>query len=143
MEKGQAAIEFMLTYGWVILVFLVAVGALLYFGFLSPETFGQEQCEIIPGLDCEDVRATGNELTLVIANNLGQNVLIQKIIDPKGKCSFEESKDIKNNEQETFILTDCKYGSKGERLKTELDFSYKSSTGLEHTEKARIVTYIE
>ena len=143
MEKGQAAIEFMLTYGWVILVFLVAVGALLYFGFLSPDTFGQEQCEIIPGLDCEDVRATGNELTLVIANNLGQSVLIQKIIDPEGKCSFEEDKDIKNNEQETFILNDCKYGSKGERLKTELDFEYQSSTGLEHTEKARIVTYIE
>jgi len=124
-------------------VFLVAVGALLYFGFLSPETFGQEQCEIIPGLDCEDVRATGNELTLVIANNLGQSVLIQKIMDSKGKCSFEEDKDIKNNEQETFILNDCKYGSKGERLKTELDFSYQSSTGLDHTEKARIVTYIE
>jgi len=143
MEKGQAAIEFMLTYGWVILVFLVAVGALLYFGFLSPDTFGQEQCEIIPGLDCEDVRATGNELTLVLENNLGQDIFIQKISDPKGKCSFEEGKTIKNSEQETFVISDCKYCSKGERLKTELDFSYQSSTGLEHTEKARIVTYIE
>ncbi|MBW3001533.1 hypothetical protein KY338_00045 [Candidatus Woesearchaeota archaeon] len=143
MEKGQAAIEFLLTYGWVILVFIVAIGALLYFGFLSPETFGQEQCEIVSGLDCKDVRATGTELTLVIENNLGQDVFIQKINDPKGKCSLEEGKEIKNSEEATIVISGCKYGSKGERLKTELDFEYQSSTGLDHSEKAGIVTYIE
>ncbi|MBW3004970.1 hypothetical protein KY310_04010 [Candidatus Woesearchaeota archaeon] len=143
MEKGQAAIEFLLTYGWVILVFLVAIGALLYFGFLSPETFGQEQCEIIPGLDCKDVRAAGSELTLVLENNMGQDVFIQKISDPEGACSLGEGKEIKNSEQETFVISGCKYGSKGERLKTELDFEYQSSTGLDHTEKAGIITYIE
>ena len=143
MEKGQAAIEFLLTYGWVILVVIIAIGALLYFGFLSPETFGQEQCEIVPGLDCEDVRATGNELTLIIENNLGQDVFIQKINDPEGKCSLEEGKEIKNGEQETFVISNCKYGSKGDRLKTEVDFEYQSSTGFDHTEKARILTYIE
>jgi hypothetical protein len=143
MEKGQAAIEFLLTYGWVILVFIIAIGALLYFGFLSPETFGQEQCEIAPGLDCQDVRAAGAELTLVIENNLGQDVFIQKITDPEGKCSLAEGKEIKNSEQGTFLLTGCKYGSKGERLKTELDFEYQSSTGLDHSEKAQVLTYIE
>lgn len=143
MEKGQAAIEFLLTYGWVILVFIIAVGALLYFGFLSPETFGQEQCEIVPGLDCQGLRATSDELTLVIENNLGQGVFIQKISDPEGKCSLEEGKEIKNSEQGTFVLSNCKYGTKGERLKTELNFEYQSSTGLEHTEKAEVLTYIE
>jgi len=143
MEKGQAAIEFLLTYGWVILVFIIAIGALLYFGFLSPETFGQEQCEIVPGLDCQDVRATNEELTLIIENNLGQDVFIQKISDPEGKCTLEEGKEIKNSEQGTFVLSGCKHGSKGERLKTELNFEYQSSTGLEHKEKAMILTYIE
>ncbi|MBD3303870.1 hypothetical protein GF343_01895 [Candidatus Woesearchaeota archaeon] len=143
MEKGQAAIEFLLTYGWVILVFIIAIGALLYFGFLSPETFGQEQCEIVPGLDCQDVQATNDELTLVIENNLGQDVFIQKISDPEGKCSLEEGKELKNSEQETFVLSDCKYGSKGEKLKTELDFEYQSSTGLDHKEQAGVLTYLE
>ena len=35
-KKSQAAMEFLMTYGWAILVVLVAIGALAYFGVLSP-----------------------------------------------------------------------------------------------------------
>lgn len=38
MRKGQAAIEFLMTYGWAILVVLAAIGALFYFGVLGPQT---------------------------------------------------------------------------------------------------------
>ncbi len=31
MKKGQGAMEFLMTYGWAILVVLVAIGALFYF----------------------------------------------------------------------------------------------------------------
>ena len=37
-RKGQAAMEFLMTYGWAILVVLVVIGALAYFGILSPTT---------------------------------------------------------------------------------------------------------
>ncbi|MBW2972997.1 hypothetical protein KY346_01240 [Candidatus Woesearchaeota archaeon] len=143
MEKGQAAIEFMLTYGWVILVVIVAVGALLYFGFLSPETFGRPHCEIIPGLECAEFRATGDALTLTIENKLGQDIFIQRIHDVEGKCSFEEGKAVKNSEQETFVLSKCKHGAKGERLKTDVTLAYQSSTGINHTENAEILAFIE
>jgi len=39
MKKGQALMEFLMTYGWAILVVLVAIGALAYFGVLNPERF--------------------------------------------------------------------------------------------------------
>lgn len=42
MKKGQAAMEFLMTYGWAILVVLIAIGALAYFGVLSPERFKPE-----------------------------------------------------------------------------------------------------
>ncbi len=32
-------IEFMITYGWAILVVLVAIGSLVYFGVLNPEKY--------------------------------------------------------------------------------------------------------
>ncbi len=56
MRKGQAAMEFLMTYGWAILVVLVAIGALAYFGVLSPEQFLPEKCTISTGsgLFCED-----------------------------------------------------------------------------------------
>ena len=39
MKKGQAAMEFLMTYGWAILVVLAAIAALAYFGVLSPARF--------------------------------------------------------------------------------------------------------
>jgi hypothetical protein len=143
MEKGQAAIEFILTYGWILLVVVLAVGALLYFGFLSPETFGKKQCEIVPGLECDEFRATSNELTLILENDLGQDIFIKRMHDKSGKCSFEEGTDIPNGEKKTFLLKDCKYGSKGERLETSVSVEYQSSTGINHTQEAQIVTFIE
>ena len=36
-KKSQAAMEFLMTYGWAILVVLAAIAALAYFGVLNPE----------------------------------------------------------------------------------------------------------
>lgn len=38
-KKSQQALEFFMTYGWAILVVLIAIGALAYFGVLSPDRF--------------------------------------------------------------------------------------------------------
>ncbi len=39
MKKGQVAMEFLMTYGWAIMVVLVAIGLLAYFSVLSPDKF--------------------------------------------------------------------------------------------------------
>ena len=39
MKKGQATMEFLLTYGWAILMVLAAILALVYFDVLSPSNF--------------------------------------------------------------------------------------------------------
>lgn len=36
-SRGQAAMEFLITYGWVFLVILVAIGGFAYFGVVSPD----------------------------------------------------------------------------------------------------------
>lgn len=38
-KKSQAAMEFLMTYGWAILVVLVFLGALTYFGVFNPDNF--------------------------------------------------------------------------------------------------------
>ncbi|SRR3989344_4544684 len=35
-KKGQAAMEFLMTYGWAILAAIIAIGVLAYFGVFSP-----------------------------------------------------------------------------------------------------------
>ncbi len=39
-KKSQAALEFLITYGWAFLVILLMIGTLSYFGILSPSQKG-------------------------------------------------------------------------------------------------------
>ena len=38
-KKGQAAMEFLMTYGWAILAAVIAIGVLAYFGVFSPGNY--------------------------------------------------------------------------------------------------------
>src|SRR3989339_453464 len=55
-RKSQAALEFLMTYGWAILVVLVAIGALAYFGVLSPDKFLPAKCQLPAGIACTDFK---------------------------------------------------------------------------------------
>jgi len=82
-KKSQAALEFIMTYGWAILVVLVAIGALAYFGVLSPDRFLPSKCTLQSGIACLDHKATktvtGDQLTIVYQNSLGQDITIDRI----------------------------------------------------------------
>jgi len=55
-KRGQAAMEFLMTYGWAILVVLAAVGILAYLGVFDMEDRVPSRCELNPtgqGLDCQ------------------------------------------------------------------------------------------
>lgn len=64
-RKEPRFFEFMLTYGWMILVVLAAVGALAYFGVLNPPWLDslQQEPEIVV-YDCGAYLIKGTELTL-------------------------------------------------------------------------------
>jgi hypothetical protein len=42
-KKGSSAMEFLLTYGRDILVVMVIIGSLVYFGFVNPELFEEDK----------------------------------------------------------------------------------------------------
>ena len=50
--RGQAALEFLTTYGWAVLVLLVMVASLSNFGILSPDRFLPERCLVGGGFSC-------------------------------------------------------------------------------------------
>ena len=90
-KKAQAALEFIMTYGWAILVVLVAVGALAYFGVLSPDRFLPSKCTLSAGLACVDhkvandaVTASGGKIQFRITNSLGYD--IDTILVKVGEC---------------------------------------------------------
>ena len=73
-RKGQAAMEFLMTYGWALLVVLVAIGALAFFGVLNPSQFLPSTCTITPGLHCEDFVVNSTGVTINVQNGLGEGI---------------------------------------------------------------------
>lgn len=72
-KKGQAAMEFLMTYGWAILVVLIAIGALAYFGVLNPSRFLPNSCTVSNQFACEtgDFLANSSGVTVILRNGRG------------------------------------------------------------------------
>ncbi len=76
-RKAQAAMEFLMTYGWAILVVLVVIGALAYFGVLSPSTLLPEKCTFPVSVNCVDHSVTNDYVSLVLLNGAGRDMKIR------------------------------------------------------------------
>ena len=124
-KKSQAAMEFLMTYGWAILVVLAAIAALAYFGVLSPEKFLPENCKIAPGINCAGFKVSTGSTTLVLQNGYGKDLIIDSITVKDCTQSFTGDQSILDNgDMKTFVLTGCTNGDVGDRFKGDILISY-------------------
>tara|TARA_Y100000310_G_scaffold336379_1_gene420751 strand:- start:3195 stop:3683 length:489 start_codon:yes stop_codon:yes gene_type:complete len=81
MKKGQAALEFLTTYGWAFLVILVMIGALAYFGVLKPSRLLPDRCNIGPEFECIDYQLSDSDDTIKIRlkSNVGEPIKIDSV----------------------------------------------------------------
>jgi hypothetical protein len=70
--------EFIMTYGWAILVVLVMVGALAYFGVLNPTNLLPERCTLPAGFHCRDFRISDSSgqlrVQMTVENKQGEAI---------------------------------------------------------------------
>ena len=79
-RKAQAAMEFLMTYGWALLAVLVVIGALAYLGILDVETILPERCTFPVPLNCQDHVINNDNIKLVLLNGAGRGMDIRSII---------------------------------------------------------------
>ncbi len=142
-KKSQAAMEFLMTYGWAILVVLAAIGALAYFGVLNYSRFVPEHCMIAPtsGLACLDSKITTDTAYLYISNTGGRDFQIINI--SLGDCSFAFNNSLENGEAELFNLTGCAFGEREDKIKADIIIHYTDmSYGLEKTSSGSITSLV-
>lgn len=144
-KKGQAAMEFLMTYGWALLVVLIAIGALASFGVLNPGQFLPETCTVAPGISCIDFSAseTGG-LKVMMQNGMGIALTDVTLYSTALTCVEDLAGDWGAGEVVTFTCTGA-VGTEGEMYSgTEdgLTLDYTVSGGLEHSKAVSIMTKI-
>ena len=141
-RKSQAAMEFLMTYGWAILVVLAAIAALAYFGVLSPEKFLPEKCLIETGFTCISSKIKYGKSTIIISNGLGRSVIINSI--DIGSCSKTFATSMQSEDENTFVVTGCGNGDLKEIFKGEIIIKYtEKRTNLSKTAYGVITAKIE
>ena len=150
MKRAQSAMEFLMTYGWAILVVLVAIAALAHFGILNPSRTLPESCILIPGLACTDfkVDSSTSSIYLTIQNGMGKDLNLFTItIDgiPGNPCVGDSSNIINslNDGAEKTLIINCLISPpKNSMFKEDLILDYTINS-LPHTKKGKLITKVE
>lgn len=139
-RRGQAALEFLTTYGWAFLVILVMIGALAYFGVINPKRFIPESCTLSQELLCEDFQVVQSSAVggLYLKNNLGETITLSNIYlvdsnDGTKKsdvCTPTTSATLASGSSEKFTCAKVP-GTlmKGDKTKFKIELTYKKSSG--------------
>ena len=83
MRRAQAAVEFLMTYGWALMGILLVVSVIVYFGVIDPNMFVPERCELGYRLDCKDYIVTKSttppSVSFLAVNNFPEGIYIKNV----------------------------------------------------------------
>ena len=116
--------EFLMTYGWALLIVLVAIGALvIYFG-VDSEFLANEGCYMQPGFFCDDHRADEGSVMVNIANSMGRN--LAEISISHESCSLSSDNPSLEDGDEIFLtIKECNFGVAGDYMDEQLVLTYR------------------
>jgi len=145
-KKGQAALEFLTTYGWAFLVILVMIGALAYFGVLDPSRFTPQRCQIGIPLVCngENYKLSNTTASFQLKNSLNTPFAIGtiQVKDDSGAWTNCASQSVSPNPVPVDGVTDitCNYPasgftvpSAGQKLRVQIQVPYSTGSSYDPT----------
>ncbi len=141
--------EFLMTYGWAILVVLAAIGALAYFGVLSPSRFLPNDCIIQGGFSCKDykVDGTANQVRFKVINNLGVDAKTVNVSMSTTDCTLTNSNVAlgqMNNRDEKQVTFNCTAGTLSGSFRGNINVTYiKSGDSESHVASGQLTGSVE
>src|SRR3989344_1516393 len=148
MEEGIS--EFLMMYGWVILIILTVIGTFAYFGVINPSIILPEKCAITgtSGLFCDNFNADSNQIILKLKNSLREIITItpdSEISDGENSCKPAEPKNILSVDSGEIIFDqDGSTGSCSEltsksKIKAGISLKFEDSDGFLQTAKGDLL----
>jgi hypothetical protein len=83
--KGQGAMEYLMTYGWALLVIVVVAAALFALGVLNPATYKQKRCNGFQYFQYMDQQLKTGDFTIQLRNS-NQQISINSVTFAGDSC---------------------------------------------------------
>ena len=139
-RRGQAAMEFLMTYGWAILAAIIAIGVLAYFGVFSPGQYvGSSAIVTAPWYaNAWNVDDSDDSVNLELINNGGDTVFLGSVVvdgDSDGTaviCTYTGAPDSIASGDTTTILAACAPINKianGQTFRGDITITYQRTAG--------------
>jgi len=138
-KKGQAAFEYLITYGWAFLVILTAIGVLSYFGMLNPQKYIPDSCEFGEQLKCIDyvisdddtAPSTSGVVVLRMRNNFEQPIEITDVYDTDGYLALDTPITIEQGviKRVEMTIDDTLVVSPGEKKRFRFNIEFRRDGG--------------
>jgi hypothetical protein len=140
-KKGQAAMEFLMTYGWAILAAIIAIGVLAYFGVFNPGRFVQDSIFIAAPLGGNAQQVNSSAVTLDIQNGAGERINITTVT--VGSCPIYTYGQYVTAESNAVISVPCTLTS-GDTFRGDITIKYlRQSTTLESKTTGTITAKVQ
>ncbi|MBI4020567.1 MAG: hypothetical protein HY367_04500 [Candidatus Aenigmarchaeota archaeon] len=88
-KSGQSAMEYLMTYGWAILIIIIVAAALFALGVFNPATFTGKRATGFPNIgNPPDWIYTGSTFNVSVKNSLGSpiNITAMTAATPSSNC---------------------------------------------------------
>jgi len=128
-KKGQAALEFLITYGWAILAAMIALGIIAYFGVFNPDSLVGGSAFLSPPFYINAWQVTSSEIVLEITNS-GQEtyVLSEGTVTFEGEtCTTPQNVLIQPNDRGV-ITIECAELASRTRIRGDIEIKYQKSS---------------
>ena len=148
-KKGQAAIEFLMTYGWAILMVLIAIGALAYSGVITDFSIFAPEIGHLSRFNIIDHQFTGsdsqvpNNFYMILSSKIGDSLTINRLQIFKDEiyCGEVVGEDIIIADKVILVggpLSIQCTNTMGKQYKYDLIATYSKQNGLNRTDKGFI-----
>ncbi len=146
MKRGQSALEYLMTYGWALVIILVAAAALYAMGLLSPSTYQQKTCTGLVTLGYQDHFFDGSDFKIRVANEAGAKIKVDEFnVTVEGQeYNYSTPTNINAGKQATLTVTGFSGFAEGDDYIADLEFTYDIPGGIQdHVERGSCTGKIE
>jgi len=134
-KRGQGAMEFLMTYGWAIVVVLVILSALYFLGVFSPKIVNT--CNIAAPFVCNDFFVNNTEVTYLVGAKGISTATVTDIIINEQSCVNDLNGTIQNGNLASDQITQVSCMgiilNPDEKISSEIIIDYSRSGDLPHT----------